>query len=48
MEEKKFAKTALNLDENVEATLCYVLGWVTGLVFFLIEKENRNVRLMRG
>jgi uncharacterized membrane protein len=29
---------------NVAGLLCYVLGWITGLVFFLIEKENKTVR----
>ncbi len=29
--------------ENVASLLCYVLGWVTGLVFFLIDKRP-NVR----
>jgi uncharacterized membrane protein len=27
------------LSENVAGLLCYVLGWVTGLVFFLIDKR---------
>jgi uncharacterized membrane protein len=27
------------LAENVAGLLCYVLGWVTGLVFFLIDKR---------
>ena len=25
--------------ENVAGLLCYVLGWVTGIVFFLIDKR---------
>jgi uncharacterized membrane protein len=29
--------------ENVASTLCYVLGWVTGIIFFLIDKRP-NVR----
>jgi uncharacterized membrane protein len=37
-------RTSLGLTENFEAMLCYVLGWVTGLVFFLLEKENKFVR----
>ena len=37
-------KTALNLDPRVERVLCYVLGWITGLIFFFIERENRNIR----
>jgi uncharacterized membrane protein len=27
------------LSENAAATLSYVLGWVTGIVFFLIDKR---------
>jgi len=38
MEENKSTKTALGLNENVEALLCYVLGWVTGVVFLLLEE----------
>ncbi len=37
-------KTSLGIDENIESLLSYVLGWVTGLVFFLLEKENKTVR----
>lgn len=37
-------KTVLGIDENVEGLLCYVLGWLTGIVFLLIEKENLFVR----
>ena len=37
-------KTQLGFTENFEAMLCYVLGWLTGLLFFLIEKENKFVR----
>ena len=27
------------LQENVAGALCYVLGWVTGIVFYLIDKR---------
>ncbi|MGB9758813.1 MAG: DUF4870 domain-containing protein [Thermoproteota archaeon] len=37
-------KTSLGLDENLEAALSYVLGWVTGLIFFLLEKDDKFVR----
>lgn len=30
---------ATGLDENLAGLLCYVLGWVTGLVFLLIDKR---------
>ena len=38
------AKSSTGLDENVAALLSYILNWVSGLVFFLIEKDSRLVR----
>jgi len=38
------AKTSLGIEENLEGALCYLLGWVTGIVFYLLEKENKFVR----
>lgn len=37
-------KTSLGMDENLEALLSYVLGWVTGLIFFILEKESKYVK----
>jgi uncharacterized membrane protein len=37
-------KTSTGLTENVAGLLCYVLGWVSGLVFLLIEPENKFIR----
>jgi len=37
-------KTVLGVTENLEALLCYAVGWVTGLVFLLLEKDNAYVR----
>ncbi len=37
-------KTSLGLDENVEGALCYLFGWVTGLIFLLVEKNSKFVR----
>lgn len=37
-------KTALGLSENIEGALTYVLGWITGLVFWFLEPENKFVR----
>lgn len=37
-------KSSTGLDANLAALLCYVFGWISGLVFFLIEKESRFVR----
>lgn len=33
------AGTQSGLTENVAGLLCYVLGWFTGLIFFLIDKR---------
>jgi len=38
------AKSSTGLDENIAALLSYIFGWVSGLVFFLIEKDSRLVR----
>jgi uncharacterized membrane protein len=37
-------KSSTGLDENIAALLSYVFGWVSGLIFFLIEKESRLVK----
>jgi uncharacterized membrane protein len=33
------ASTQSGLSENVAGLLCYLLGWITGLIFFLIDKR---------
>jgi uncharacterized membrane protein len=33
-----------DLDANIAALLAYVMTWLSGLVFYLMEKENRFVR----
>lgn len=37
-------KTSMGLDENIAGLLCYVVGWVSGLIFILLEQENKFVR----
>jgi uncharacterized membrane protein len=37
-------KATFGLDENLASALTYVLGFLTGIVFFLMEKENKTVR----
>ncbi len=37
-------KTSTGLQENVAGLLCYVVGWIGGLVFLLLEPKNRFVR----
>lgn len=37
-------KTMFGVEENTAAGLCYVFGWVSGIVVLVIEKENKLVR----
>ena len=37
-------KSSTGMEENVAALLSYIFTWVSGLVFFLIEKDSRLVR----
>ena len=37
-------KSSTGLEANIAGLLCYVLGWVSGLVFILIEKQSNFVR----
>ena len=36
--------SSTNLEPNVAALLCYVGIWVTGIIFLILERENRFVR----
>ena len=42
--ETKTKMAAFGLPQNTAGALAYVLGWLTGLVFILVEKDNRFVR----
>jgi uncharacterized membrane protein len=37
-------KATFGLEENVASAACYLLTWVTGIIFFLMEKDNKTVR----
>jgi uncharacterized membrane protein len=37
-------KSSTGLDANLAAMLCYAVGWVSGLIFFVIEKDSRFVK----
>ena len=37
-------KSSTGLDENIAALLSYIFGWLSGLIFFLNEKDSRLVR----
>jgi uncharacterized membrane protein len=42
MEEK--ARSSTGLEENVAGFLCYLFGFITGIVFLVVEKESRFVK----
>jgi uncharacterized membrane protein len=37
-------KTSTGLQANMAAALSYLVGFVTGIIFLLVEKDNRFVR----
>jgi len=43
-EDSKVQSSSTNLDPRVAGLLCYLFGWISGLIFFLIEKEDHVVR----
>jgi len=42
MEEKQ--KSSTGLDENVAGFLCYLFGFITGIVFLVVEKKSSFVK----
>src|SRR5262245_20469126 len=40
----KTEKPSTGLDANLAAALSYLVGFVTGIIFLVVEKENRFVR----
>ena len=38
------SQSSTGLDPKLAGLLCYILGIITGLIFFLIEKSNDVVR----
>lgn len=36
--------TTLGVGERIEGALCYVLGFITGILFLVLERENKFVR----
>ncbi|APV44318.1 putative membrane protein [Dehalogenimonas formicexedens] len=37
-------KTSTGLQENIAGLLCYAGAWVTGVIFLILEPDNRFVR----
>jgi len=38
------APCSTGLDQGVSVLLAYLFGWISGLIFFLVEKDNKFVR----
>jgi uncharacterized membrane protein len=41
---KHTERTSTGFDANLAAALSYLVGFVTGIIFLVLEKENRFVR----
>lgn len=37
-------ETSTGMEPSIAGLLCYVLGWITGIIFIIIEKQNNFVR----
>lgn len=42
--DKDLGKTSSGMSANVAGLLCYAFVWISGLIFYLTEKENKFVR----
>ena len=43
-EKKNLGETSIGMQPNLEGLLCYFFGFITGLVFYFVEKKNKFVR----
>jgi len=41
---KTKSESTMNVEENLASLLCYLGIWITGLIFFFMEKKNKTVR----
>jgi len=41
---KPEAETSVGMSPNVAGLLCYVLGWITGIIFVVLEKKSTFVK----
>ncbi|MBF0252399.1 MAG: DUF4870 domain-containing protein [Candidatus Omnitrophica bacterium] len=44
MSNENLGKTSVGIQANIEAFLCYLGGFITGIIFYIVEKENKFVR----
>jgi len=41
---KTKSESTMDLEENIASMICYIGIWVTGFIFFFLEKKNKTVR----
>ena len=44
MESNNLGKASMGMEANIAALLSYFLGFITGILFYVLEKENKFVR----
>jgi uncharacterized membrane protein len=44
MAETEKQKASFGLDENIVSLLCYLVVWISGLIIYLVEKDNKMVK----
>ena len=44
MEENNLGTSSTGINPTVAGLLCYLVGFVTGIIFLIIEKDNKFVR----
>ncbi|GGH29540.1 DUF4870 domain-containing protein [Paenibacillus segetis] len=44
MNDTNLGPSSTGLDPKVAGLLCYLVGFVTGIIFLIIEKENRFIK----
>ena len=44
MSQNNSAKTSMGLEPNTAGLLCYLGVWITGIIFYVLEKDNMQVR----
>src|SRR5690625_1187474 len=42
--EENEEKKTIDMDRNIAGFLCYLIWFITGIIFLVIEKENRFIR----
>jgi len=40
----KITKSSLPVSENVAGALSYLLGWLTGIIFYILGKDSKFIR----